>query len=843
MYCATLSPELKISWQSSLEQLCLATQSNGRLLILDRSMNWSCFCECNVSATDNGVDDDMLLATLREFRFPHLDVLVKTKASTTLYLAPIWGGDDQLSAVLALSPATPHHSCLPHSYDPQHSNSQHGKPQHLMASVAGQVSFDMYVRAQKNSSNEVTVKKQGISIDAEIASSRVPTLQEFIDALDDHTWVKNADGRYVMINHSVEKAWDYSCAQVHGKTDEELFESERAEQYITADKTVIDADQQVTIEECPVLDEQQNKIWLETIKSPIRDNSGSLVGVLGMTRNVTRRKVVETWLSVTSEIFNNFQEGMFITDDVGNILDVNSAFVRITGYELSDVIGMNPRFLQSGHHDITFYQGLWEKLMTDGQWRGEFINRKKDGSIYPQMTTISVLKDEDNTLMHHICVFEDISDQKADEESLRRMAFYDPLTNLPNRAHLSSLLEQHIDLGRKYHKSFATLFLDLDHFKHINDSKGHLYGDQLLEQVAQRLNTVLEHRANIARLGGDEFVVVLSDFNSEAELLDTIDGIMGVFNSSFVFDQNESLRVSASIGVALYPKDGHDSETLLKNADTAMYLAKKNGRNGYAFYSPDLTKSSVLHVRIQSALHEALEKNQFYLVYQPQYSLADNRLIGVEALLRWQHPDLGLIPPSSFIPIAEKTGLIQKIGAWVLRESCLQGNRWLAEGRDFGRIAVNVSALQLQNSDFFPVLEAVLEETGFPAKRLDIEITETFLLFNPEKAIATLEQLSSLGIEISLDDFGTGYSSLSYLKGLPINKLKIDQSFVKDVPDNNDSNAIVNAIVAMGQALCLKVVAEGVESSQQSEYLKQKGCEYGQGYLFSKPQRPERLFI
>ncbi|MGF1751732.1 putative bifunctional diguanylate cyclase/phosphodiesterase [Vibrio cionasavignyae] len=826
MYCATLSPELKISWQSSLEQLCLATHSNGRLLILDRSMHWSCYCEYKVSALE-ACFDDVLSQTLREFTFPHLEILAKNKGSTTLYFAPIWGPNEQLFAVLVL---------FSHS-------SEHINPQNLMESVAGRVSFDIYAHARKEQQSEAGVGHHDFHNETVNDASRVPTLQEFIDALEDHTWVKSADGRYVMINHSVEKAWNYSSAQVHGKTDIELFDADRAKLFAAADQTVIDANHQVTIEECLVMDDEENKLWLETIKSPIRDNGGALVGVLGMTRNVTRRKVVETWLSVTSEIFNNFQEGMFITDARGNILDVNSAFVRITGYELSDVIGTNPRFLQSGHHDIAFYQDMWAKLAIDGQWKGEFINRKKNGSIYPQMTTISVLKDEDNTLMHHICVFEDISAQKADEENLRRMAFYDPLTNLPNRVHLSSLLEQHIEAGRKHHKSFATLFLDLDHFKHINDSRGHLYGDQLLEQVAQRLNTVLEHRANIARIGGDEFVIVLSDFDSEGELLDTIDGIMGVFNSSFILDQHESLRVSASIGVALYPKDGHDSETLLKNADTAMYLAKKNGRNGYAFYSPDLTKSSVLHVRIQSALHEALEKNQFYLVYQPQYSLADNRLIGVEALLRWQHPDLGLIPPSSFIPIAEKTGLIQKIGAWVLRESCLQGNRWLAEGRDFGRIAVNVSALQLQNSDFFPVLEAVLEETRFPAKRLDIEITETFLLFNPEKAIATLEQLSSLGIEISLDDFGTGYSSLSYLKGLPINKLKIDQSFVKDVPDNNDSNAIVNAIVAMGQALCLKVVAEGVESLQQSEYLKQKGCEYGQGYLFSKPQRPERLFI
>ncbi|WP_258182439.1 sensor domain-containing protein [Vibrio mediterranei] len=674
-----------------------------------------------------------------------------------------------------------------------------------------------------------------------MSSKQIPTLQQFIDALDDHVWVKDADRKYIAVNKSVESAWNMPRSDIFGKTDFDLFAKSRSEHYQKADDRVIDSGVQETVEECASRDAYGHDVWLETIKSPIQQPDGELIGVIGMTRNVTRRKQVEVRLSITSEIFNNFQEGMMITDQNGKILDVNSAFSEVTGYQAIEVIGKNPRFLQSGHHDAQFYQNLWQQLSETGLWKGEFINRKKDGSIYPQMATISTINDDGNSLLHYICVFEDISKQKAHEEKLRKMAFFDPLTNLPNRSHLTSILEQSIEGGQRHSEQFATLFLDLDHFKHINDSKGHLYGDRLLSQVADRLADVLHHRASIGRIGGDEFVIILTDYDSEAQLLDTIDETLGVFNRPFELDSQESLRVSGSIGVALYPQDGQNSETLLKNADTAMYLAKKNGRNGYAFYSPDLTYSSVLHVRVQSALHDAVEKQQLSLVYQPQYDLTNNTLIGVEALLRWNHPELGVIAPAQFIPIAEKTGLIQRIGAWVIREACEQGRRWLDQGIEFGKIAVNVSGLQLQHPNFVTKLKQKLLDTNFPAERLEIEITESFLLIDHKLAVDTLNQIRELGIEISLDDFGTGYSSLSYLKGLPISKLKIDRSFICDVPDENDSNAIVQAIIVMGETLSLKIVAEGVENGDQVEYLRSHGCEYGQGYVFSKPVTADQL--
>ncbi|GAL31767.1 diguanylate cyclase [Vibrio maritimus] len=503
----------------------------------------------------------------------------------------------------------------------------------------------------------------------------LPTLQQFIDALDDHIWVKDAGGQYVAVNGASETAWQHPRDHIFGKTDRELFSKERAEYFRRVDEKVVAKGGQQTVEECAALDRDGNEVWLETVKSPITDETGDLVGIIGMTRNATRRKQVEARLSLTSEIFNNFQEGMMITDHNANILDVNRAFTDLTGYEEAEVIGRNPSFLQSGQHDPNFYTELWLQLQKHGQWKGEFINRKKDGSIYPQLATISAIADESGDLLHYICVFEDISLRKAHEEKLRRMAFFDPLTNLPNRVHLTHLLEQSIALGEKSDTPFATLFLDLDHFKHINDSKGHLFGDQLLAQVADRLQAMRAGSATIGRIGGDEFVIILTDYDCEATLLDIIDQTLGVFNTPFVFEDNEHLRVSGSIGVARYPNDGRDSETLLKNADTAMYLAKKNGRSGYAFYSPDLTDRSVQHVRIQSALHDAVDKEQLSLAYQPQYRLEDNALVGVEVLLRWEHPELGFIPPSLFIPIAEKTGLIQHIGQWyskprVSKEEC-----------------------------------------------------------------------------------------------------------------------------------------------------------------------------
>ncbi|WP_098417129.1 EAL domain-containing protein [Vibrio sp. ES.051] len=811
MFHFAIPSPLLADWQHALRQCCDATQAQGQLYTLSNSQQWRSTEVSTTKQTHHAIVA-VIEQIAAQFTPLSFEVISKPFEAQALSVAPVWLPNGELFAVFTLT----------------HSNAQATVVSAWLSALAGRVSFDVsshyYQQAPKHHPTATTTP--------------LPTLQEFINCLDDHIWIKGVDGLYLMTNRSVEQAWQKTNHEIIGTDDFALFNQERAEKFIDADKLVMATGSQKIVEECRKSDEHTRPTWLETIKSPIHDHAGNVIGILGMTRNITRRKMVETQLSLASRIFNNSQEGMVITDRNANIIDVNPAFTHITGYSSEEVMGKNPSLLRSGHHDDSFYQQLWHQLKTKGQWKGEFINRKKDDSIYPQLATISAVMDDKNQLINYICVFEDISVRKAHEEKLQRMAFYDPLTNLPNRPHLIRLLEQHIDMGQE----FVTLFLDIDHFKHINDSMGHFCGDQLLSKLAIRLQNILQVNAHVARIGGDEFVIILPSTSSDMALLETVGNILAVFQQPFDLVHHDSLRVSTSVGIALYPRDGQDSETLLKNADTAMYLAKKNGRNGYAFYSPDLTDKSVSHVRIQSALHQAIEKQQLHLEFQPQYHVEQNVMMGVEVLLRWHHPEFGPVSPSDFIPIAEKTGLIQSIGEWVLKQACLQGNAWLERGIEFGRIAVNVSALQLQQSNFIHRLRTILDETGFPAQRLDLEITESFLLIDPKHAITSLNQLRDLGIEISLDDFGTGYSSLSYLKGLPINKLKIDSSFVSDVPSHNDSNAIVNAIIAMGKTLSLKIVAEGIETQEQADYLSDNGCIYGQGFLFSRPVTADKLF-
>ncbi|NAX20752.1 putative bifunctional diguanylate cyclase/phosphodiesterase [Vibrio sp. V39_P1S14PM300] len=670
-------------------------------------------------------------------------------------------------------------------------------------------------------------------------SLTLPTLQQFINSLDDHAWVKDPNGIYIMGNLAIEQAWGRTLSEIVGASDHQLFSPHLARKFIASDHKVMEHGKAMTVDECCDQGTRGDKQWYETIKAPIFDHQQRLVGILGMTRNATQRKQVENQLSIATKIFSNSHEGVVITDADGKIVEINAAFSDITGYPPQDVIGHNPRLLQSGHHDRAFYRDMWAQLKRDGRWKGEFINRRKDGSVYPQLATISAVYDEYKQLMNYICVFEDISLYKEHEEKIEQMAYFDPLTDLPNRTHLIQLLDEQIVASRESGRSFATLVLDVDHFKHVNDSLGHFSGDKILSELATRLKAHLRHQDHIARIGGDEFVIILSDLDSTADLSLMMQRLFSSFQQTFSPHEGAALRLSTSIGVAMFPCDGDDGETLLKNADTAMYQAKKNGRNGYAFYTPELTDVAVSHVRLQSALHEALELGQFSLAYQPQYQLADARLTGFEALIRWQHPELGAISPAQFIPIAEKSGLMQAMGKWVLTTACRQGKTWLDKGYEFGKLAVNVSAIQLQQSEFTERLEAILHDTGFPANRLEIEITEGLLMEDQEQAIRYLDQVRQLGVEIALDDFGTGYSSLSYLKGLPLHKLKVDRSFVSDVPDDTDSNAIVNAIIAMGHTLGLKVIAEGIENSQQQDYLLRQGCCYGQGYHLGRPMDAE----
>jgi diguanylate cyclase (GGDEF)-like protein len=417
------------------------------------------------------------------------------------------------------------------------------------------------------------------------------------------------------------------------------------------------------------------------------------------------------------------------------------------------------------------------------------------------------------------------------------MAYHDPLTDLPNRTKLINQIEHEIHHVKRHGGRLATIFIDIDHFKHINDTYGHLIGDEVLCAIADRLTDCVREEDTVSRIGGDEFVILVSNVRTLDAVSTVVDKLKKLFEQRVALSNGEQLRLTGSMGVSVYPEDGQQSETLLRNADTAMYRAKNSGRNNHAFYTQALTDESVFQLRLQGAIHEALEKNAFYLVYQPQFRVSDktSRLAGFEALIRWQHESLGAISPLEFIPVAEKLGLIHEIGYWVLESACRQGVAWLKQGCDLGHIAVNVAGPQLERTDFVTKVMAILHNTGFPADKLELEVTESSMMHNSEEAIKHLQELKEYGVTIAIDDFGTGYSSLSYLQKLPLDKIKIDRSFINGLPDDEHNRAIVDAVVALGRALNLSVIAEGVETEEQLCSLKARGCLQVQGYLLGRP--------
>ncbi|NOI67885.1 EAL domain-containing protein [Vibrio sp. 99-8-1] len=705
----------------------------------------------------------------------------------------------------------------------------------LLDSVVSHIEKDLIALYQKA---QLTHQAELAAAGANFAA---PDFQMFIDSFKDHLWVKDMNGVYTFCNKEVEAAWHSRISQIIGYTDGEIFDKELTEKFLITDKKVVEEGTQMVVEEYSNVSDPENKTWLETIKAPIVDNVGQTVGIIGMTRNVTNRKVIEDQLMIAGTVFENSVEGVIISDRNGNIAYVNKAFCEITGYSEVEAVGRNPRFLKSGRHDGDFYREMWNSLVMNGKWQGELWNRRKDGAIYPELSTISVVYDENNEICNFVGVFADISLIKKSEAELTHMAYHDPLTDLPNRLKLSTQIEQEIQHVERNSGQFATIFIDIDHFKHINDSYGHLIGDEVLCEIASRLKKNLRAEDTIARIGGDEFVVLLTGVSDPNAVALVVSKLMKIFDMPIVLSNGEQLRFTGSMGIALYPQDGADSGTLLRNADVAMYRAKHDGRNNFAFYTESLTKESEVHLKLQSAMHGALENDGFQLVYQPQFNMASGKLIGFESLIRWKHPTLGEVSPLAFIPVAEKAGLIHDIGRWVLETACRQGVEWLEQGYDFGRIAVNVAGQQLQKESFVEQVISVVNETGLPTHCLELEVTEGFMMSKPERSIKYLKALRRFGIELSMDDFGTGYSSLSYLQQLPLNKIKIDQSFVNDLPHDSNGIAITDAIIAMGNALSLKVIAEGVETKEQVDFLIQRGCLQGQGYYYSKPLAAEQL--
>lgn len=539
-------------------------------------------------------------------------------------------------------------------------------------------------------------------------------------------------------------------------------------------------------------------------------------------------------LRMAAAVFDSTLEGVLVTDRQGLIVHVNRAFMRITGYQQDEVLGQRPSKFKSGRHGADFYQQIYATLREQGQWSGEIWNRRKSGEIYPQWQTICAVRDDSGELSHYVAVFSDISAIKHSEQELAYLAHHDPLTGLPNRLLFNDRAEQALAAAQSHKRGCALLLLDLDHFQSINDGLGHPVGDQLLKLVGERLRAALGKGLTLARLGGDEFAVLLENCQQVGQAATLAQTLIEQMREPFSCE-GHSLFIGVSVGISLFPSDALSAAQLLRNADAALFKAKSNGRGGYALYTEELTAHAQQRVEIATELRRALEQEELRLFFQPVHDLASGKMVGVEALVRWQHPERGLVPPGEFIPIAEASGLIAEIDGWVLRQACRQMVEWQAAGQLLDFIAVNISSRLFAQRDLYLQVAKVLHDTGLNPALLELEVTESAVMEDPEVALEQLHRLRELGLRLAIDDFGTGYSSLLRLKRLPVQKLKIDKGFVSGLPQDEDDVAIVRVIIALARSMGMQVHAEGVEQAEQALFLLAQDCQLGQGYWFGRP--------
>lgn len=574
--------------------------------------------------------------------------------------------------------------------------------------------------------------------------------------------------------------------------------------------------------------------WVWDQAQGIYTDSGELVAIEGFISNITERKLAMEQLQLTAKVLANSREAIMITDAQKQIVSVNPAFEEMTGYRSDEVIGIPPSILSSGHHDAEFYKTINDLLLDYGYWSGEIWDRRKNGELYPSWLSITAVRNDDGKTCNYIGIASDISERKKAEDRINFLAHHDVLTGLPNRLLFRERLEQALVHARRQNHIVALLFLDLDNFKIINDSLGHLVGDKLLQEVSRILLECLREMDIIGRQGGDEFILGLKDLKDVHAIGFVVEKILNRLAKPINIDQHV-LHTSASIGIAIYPNNGNDFETLLRSADTALYHAKHHGRNTYNFFTEEMNDEAHKRLEIETQLRRAIANDELLLHYQPQIDFKNKKIVSVEALLRWNNPNLGDIAPSLFISIAEECGLIIPIGEWVLNESCRTAKAWQDAGVPPVTVSINLSVLQLQRVDLPELVNKALSSTGLESRYLELEITESMLMHDSEQIIDLLQKLKRLDISIAIDDFGTGYSSLSYLKRFAVNKLKIDQSFVRDLTFDEDDASIVRAVLALGKSFNLVTIAEGIETKEQEEALIQMGCELGQGYFYGMP--------
>lgn len=549
---------------------------------------------------------------------------------------------------------------------------------------------------------------------------------------------------------------------------------------------------------------------------------------------VLNRNQYQESLRQFEKVFEGSEQGIMVTDARHVILSVNPAFTKMLGFTLDDVKGKTPKVLSSGLHDASFYRNLWQSIAHFGHWRGEIWNRRKNGEVFPEWISISEVKNAAGEVSHYVGTFSDISDLKSAQKEIQYLSSHDALTGLPDIALFRDRLENAISIASAANSKIGLLALNLDNFKFLNDSLGYASGDKLLRLFAERLKACLRDTDSICRHGGDEFIILLNNMQDDDSISYIVDTLLNEISSPFAF-AGSNISTSCSVGVAVYPTDGNDFEKLFGRARKAMSQAKEEGRNTARFFTEKLNNDSLHYLNIAYGLREALAQHQFELHYQPQISLNSAQVIGAEALIRWQHPQNGLQPPAQFISIAEQTGLIVEIGEWVIEEACRQAMEWQKNGLPALSMAVNVSAVQFRRGNLDKVIIKALEKTGLEPRLLELELTESILVEDIDHLLAQLDVLKRLGVKLAIDDFGTGYSSLAYLKKFNIDRLKIDQSFVRDINTDPNDAAIVRAIVQMAHTLNLDVIAEGVENEAMLKHVRESGCDEVQGYFFSKP--------
>jgi len=578
---------------------------------------------------------------------------------------------------------------------------------------------------------------------------------------------------------------------------------------------------------------KQNKIkFVEERCTHKLDSNGNVIKSIGTVHDITQRVENEKELELASNVFRYSTDAIVITDSENKIVSLNSAFEKLTQYSSTEVMGKDPKVLSSGWGDKEFYKQMWRDLKVDGLWQGEIKDRKKDGSLYIASQSIISVRDKENKVINYIGISHDITESKNKEKTIEQLAFYDFLTNLPNRKLFEQEVESFIKSSHYNNKKFAILFLDLDNFKWVNDSLGHRFGDKVLVKMGKKLHTIISKDSLVARLGGDEFVILspYEDILSVSQLASTI---IESVSLPLVVDEKE-VNVGWSIGISLFPQNAETYTQLLQNADTAMYEAKAKGKNNFQFFADEMNTSAKERLEIDTRLRNATKNSLFTLNFQPKYSCIEKKIKGVEALIRWNDSELGFVPPDKFIPIAEESGYIYEIGLWVIKEA-LKAHKAIHALDDSMSMAINVSGKQLENSNFYDDIISIFSSENIAYEKIEFEVTETAIMENIQTIIPVLHKIKALGIEISVDDFGTGYSSMAYLKKLPIDTLKIDREFIMELEKDEEDQAIVRAILALSGALKLKTIAEGVEIVEQKEMLETMGCEVIQGYLYSKP--------